>query len=188
MSLYYVHQVDNDIALRTATVDDAVLISQYFCDNREYLKPWEPQRTPAFYAPITWRDRLVKLHELHRLGMAYYLLIIDQATSEMLGTISFSNLAKFPLYSCSVGYSLAEKAQGRGIMSRALKMACEYMFSEQNMHRINAAYMPHNQRSAAVLKRVGFVEEGFAANYLLIDGQWRDHRLVALLNEHWQPE
>ncbi|SJL83159.1 ribosomal protein S5-alanine N-acetyltransferase [Vibrio palustris] len=186
--MYYVNKIADDFVLRTATVDDAVLISQYFSDNREYLKPWEPERSEAFYAPFSWRERLVKLHELHRLGMAYYLLIIDKVTGHMLGTISFSNLAKFPLYSCSVGYSLAQQAQGQGIMSRALTMACDYMFDECNVHRINAAYMPHNQRSAAVLKRIGFAEEGFAPQYLLIDGQWRDHCLVALLNPHWHAE
>jgi [ribosomal protein S5]-alanine N-acetyltransferase len=34
-----------------------------------------------------------------------------------------------------------------------------------------------------VLKRLGFHEEGLCPDYLFIDGQWRVHRLVALLNK-----
>ena len=181
-----VYEVDNNIVLRTAEVGDAQLISQYFTVNRDFLKPWEPERDEAFYSYVGWHQRLVKLSELHRLGIGFYLLITDKNTQAMYGTISFSNLVRFPMHSCTVGYSLAESAQGKGIMSRALKMACHYMFDMQNMHRISACYMPHNQRSAAVLNKAGFVEEGFAKDYLLINGQWQDHKMMSLTNLHWQ--
>ncbi|MFV8766233.1 30S ribosomal protein S5 alanine N-acetyltransferase, partial [Yersinia enterocolitica] len=29
--------------------------------------------------------------------------------------------------------------------------------------------------------------EGYAKDYLLIDGQWRDHVLTALTNKEWTP-
>ena len=104
----------------------------------------------------------------------------------MLGTISVSQVSRFPLYSCYVGYSLAEHAQGNGVMTRALKMACRYMFESHNMHRICATYMPFNQRSEAVLHRVGFEYEGTAKDYLLINGEWQDHILTSLLNPDWK--
>ena len=72
-------------------------------------------------------------------------------------------------------------------MTRSLTLATQYMFKQQNMHRIMASYMPHNQASEAVLKRLGFVEEGFAKDYLLINGQWQDHKLTSLVNPNWQP-
>jgi ribosomal-protein-alanine N-acetyltransferase len=31
------------------------------------------------------------------------------------------------------------------------------------------------------------VQEGFSADYLYINGAWRDHTRWALLNPHWQP-
>jgi ribosomal-protein-alanine N-acetyltransferase len=111
---------------------------------------------------------------------------MDADSDEMLGTISFSNISRFPFYACNVGYSLAEQAQGKQIMTRALKMACDYMFNEQNLHRVMASYMPHNKRSEAVLQRLGFVHEGQAKDYLLIDGQWQDHNLTSLVNPNWK--
>jgi ribosomal-protein-alanine N-acetyltransferase len=71
-------------------------------------------------------------------------------------------------------------------MSRALKLAVRYMFSIQNIHRIMASYMPRNQRSEAVLNRLGFKREGFAKDYLLIDGKWEDHNLTSLINPNWK--
>ncbi|ELG2043326.1 ribosomal protein S5-alanine N-acetyltransferase [Vibrio fluvialis] len=182
----HVFKTDGEIILRTAEFDDSARISNYFTVNRDYLKPWEPKREEAFFSELGWQQRLIKLSELHKMSLGFYLLIIDADSDEMLGTISFSNISRFPFYACNVGYSLAEQAQGKQIMTRALKMACDYMFNEQNLHRVMASYMPHNKRSEAVLQRLGFVHEGQAKDYLLIDGQWQDHNLTSLVNPNWK--
>ena len=45
--------------------------------------------------------------------------------------------------------------------------------------------MPSNKRSAQLLQKIGFIIEGYAKNYLLINGQWEDHILTSLTNEKW---
>ncbi|NVD06831.1 30S ribosomal protein S5 alanine N-acetyltransferase [Vibrio sp. JPW-9-11-11] len=179
-------EVDDDLIVRTAESTDGELIANYFVANRTHLTPWEPKREEAFYSAAGWTQRLIKLNELHKMGLGYYLLIIDKHTSQMLGTISFSNLSRFPFHACNMGYSLAKEAQGRGVMTRALRLAIDYMFGVQNMHRIMASYMPRNSRSEAVLQRLGFKKEGFAKDYLLINDQWEDHNLTSLVNPDWQ--
>ncbi|MCR9628650.1 ribosomal protein S5-alanine N-acetyltransferase [Vibrio antiquarius] len=183
-----VHKLDGDLLLRTAEIGDADMIAEYFQANREYLKPFEPKREEAFFSVNGWLQKLIKLNELHRMGLGYYCLLVRASSGEMLGTISFSNLSRFPFYSCNVGYSLAEKAQGHGYMRRGLTMACAYMFNVQKLHRIQAGYMPHNKRSESVLEHVGFNREGYAKDYLLINGEWQDHVLTSLINPNWQPE
>jgi len=32
------------------------------------------------------------------------------------------------------------------------------------------------------------VVEGYARDYLLINGKWEDHILTSLVNPHWKPE
>ncbi|WP_440871385.1 ribosomal protein S5-alanine N-acetyltransferase [Vibrio diabolicus] len=183
-----VHKLDGDLLLRTAEIGDADMIAEYFQANREYLKPFEPKREEAFFSVNGWLQKLIKLNELHRMGLGYYCLLVRASSGEMLGTVSFSNLSRFPFYSCNVGYSLAEKAQGHGYMRRGLTMACDYMFNVQKLHRIQAGYMPHNKRSESVLEHVGFNREGYAKDYLLINGEWQDHVLTSLINPNWQPE
>ena len=48
-------------------------------------------------------------------------------------------------------------------------------------NRIEAACLPSNGPSKAVLHRVGFYEEGYARQYLKINGLWEDHLLFAML-------
>lgn len=183
-----VFESDGEITVATADLSDAERIAQYFRDNRSHLTPWDPKRDEAFYTTDGWRQRLLKLSELHKMGIGFYLIIIDVETNQILGTISFSNMSRFPIHCCNVGYSLAERAQGRGVMTRALRMACQYMFSVQKMHRIMAAYIPRNKRSEGVLERSGFVHEGHAKDYILINGRWEDHNLMSLINSHWDEE
>jgi [ribosomal protein S5]-alanine N-acetyltransferase len=174
-----------DLLVRNARPSDAEMIADYFVANREHLKPWEPVREEVFYTQQAWFQRLLKLKELHAHALGYYLIIMDIPTNAMIGTISFSQLTRFPFYACSVGYSLAQEWQGRGVMPTALGIACRFMFEKQNIHRIMAAYMPRNSRSSSVLKKLGFVHEGLAKEYLLIDGTWEDHHLTSLINHNW---
>ena len=74
-------------------------------------------------------------------------------------------------------------ADVRGIATRHPLYAARH----QHMHRIMANCMPHNHRSGALLTRLGFEPEGYAKDYLLIDGQWQDHILTALTHKEWLP-
>jgi ribosomal-protein-alanine N-acetyltransferase len=183
-----IYDIDDQVVIRSARTDDASIISDYFCQNRKHLEPWEPKREDEFFLREGWTKRLIKLRELQHMGLGYYLLIFDRSTQQMSGTISFSQLTRFPMHACYVGYSLAEAAQGKGLMTCALKMACRHMFEVNNLHRICATYIPRNTRSEAVLKRVGFQYEGLAKDYLLINGKWEDHKLTSLLNPHWRDD
>ena len=61
-----------------------------------------------------------------------------------------------------------------------------FVFGTLRMHRIMANFRPENRRSRALLQRLGFTEEGFAKDYLFIDGAWRDHVLTALVNPAYE--
>ena len=70
-------------------------------------------------------------------------------------------------------------------MSESLRVAIRFMFEELNLHRIEANYIADNKRSGKLLERLGFVKEGIAKKYLLINGTWQDHILTSLTNHNW---
>ena len=183
--LHNVSLTEDDIIIRTAQISDVETITNYYKNNKDHLEKWEPERDNNFFTVQGWYQILCKFDELNRNGSLVYFIIIDRQSSEMIGSISFSNIFRFPFHSCSLGYSLSEKAQGKGIMTKALTAAINYMFKVQNLHRISAYFMPRNSKSKAVLERLGFKFEGFAKDYLLINKQWEDHELVSLLNPNW---
>ena len=55
-------------------------------------------------------------------------------------------------------------------------------FSRLGLHRLEAACLPENEASSGLLLRAGFTQEGRAAAYLKINGDWRDHLLFGLVN------
>jgi ribosomal-protein-alanine N-acetyltransferase len=81
-----------------------------------------------------------------------------------------------------LGYAIDAQRQGQGLMHEALIAAIVHAFDVLRLHRIQANYVPDNVRSGRLLQRLGFRKEGLAANYLYINGAWRDHVLTALLN------
>lgn len=174
------------LMVRTIKRNDDDRLAEYYCENREFLMPWEPTRPKAFYSASGWAVMLEWMTTLQNQDDALFFLILEPKTEEVIGVINFSNILRGDFHACYLGYSLGKKWQGQGMMTEALQLAITFMFKKQNLHRIMASYMPHNARSAAVLTKLGFEKEGFAKAYLQINGQWRDHVLTALVNPHWK--
>lgn len=70
-------------------------------------------------------------------------------------------------------------------MFESLSVAIPYIFDHIGLHRIMANYIPTNDRSGKLLRKLGFVVEGYARDYLYIAGQWQDHIMTALTNPIW---
>ena len=164
---------------------DAWRLADYYAENKAFLKPWEPVRDDSHCYPSGWQARLSMIAEFHKQGSAFYFALLDPEEKEIIGVANFSNVVRGSFHACYLGYSIGEKWQGQGLMFEALTSAIRYMQRTQHIHRIMANYMPHNQRSGALLARLGFEKEGYAKDYLLIDGQWRDHVLTALTTPDW---
>jgi ribosomal-protein-alanine N-acetyltransferase len=175
------------LLLRIAIHEDIPQILKYFNENKSYLTPFYPQWAEHFFTEEYWQYQLENtfLEFIHDQSLKLFIFPKNNP-HKIIGTINFSNFVRGVAHFCYVGYSLAEKAQGKGYMTEGLKAAIEYVFEDLNFHRVMANYMPHNQRSGNVLKRLGFVVEGYARDYLLINGQWQDHILTSLTNPHWQ--
>ncbi|RCJ28970.1 alanine acetyltransferase [Nostoc minutum NIES-26] len=174
------------LLLRIGIQEDIPQILKYFNDNKAYLTPFYPRWVENFFTEEYWQYNLENsfLEFIHDQSLKLF-IFFKRNPKEIIGTINFNNFIRGSAHFCYVGYSLAEAKQGKGYMTEALKAATEYAFQELNFHRIMANYMPHNQRSGNVLKRLGFVVEGYARDYLMIDGQWQDHILTSLINPHW---
>ncbi|MGL4858786.1 MAG: ribosomal protein S5-alanine N-acetyltransferase [Enterobacteriaceae bacterium] len=174
------------LLVRLAHERDAYRLADYYAENREFLRPWEPERDDSYRFPSGWQARLGIIDKLQRQKEAFYFLLLDPDETEVIGVANFSNVMRGIFHACYLGYSVGEKWQGQGLMYEAVQAAIRYMFQREKMHRIMANYMPHNQRSGHLLKKLGFDQEGYARKYLFINGTWQDHILTSLINEQWQ--
>ncbi|MGK4007673.1 GNAT family N-acetyltransferase [Sorangium sp. So ce1036] len=156
----------------------------YFERNREHLARWDPPRPEGFYTEAFWRERLLRDHDDFAADRALRLALQwrDDPEGDVIGVCNFNQFVRGAFQAATVGYSLDQRVVGSGVMFEALGAALAHMFDALGFHRIMANYMPHNERSGRLLRRLGFVVEGYARDYLFIDGAWRDHILTALTN------
>jgi [ribosomal protein S5]-alanine N-acetyltransferase len=179
--------VSDRLILRLAINEDIPQILKYFIENKTYFTPFYPLWADSFFTEEYWEYQIESSVIEFINDQSLQLLIFTKSNPiKVIGNINFRNFVRGAAQFCSVGYSLAENEQSKGYMTEALRTAIEYVFTELNLHKIMANYMPHNQRSANVLKRLGFVVEGYARDYLFINGKWQDHILTSLTNPHWQ--
>ncbi|AFZ25476.1 acetyltransferase, ribosomal protein N-acetylase [Cylindrospermum stagnale PCC 7417] len=176
------------LLLRVATPEDIPQIVKYFTDNKTYLTPFYPLWADGFFTEEYWEYQVETnfLEFINDHSLKLFMYLKNQPT-KIIGTINFSNFIRGSAHFCYVGYGLASAVQNKGYMTEGLGAATQYVFQELNFHRIMANYMPHNRRSGNVLKKLGFVVEGYARDYLMINGKWEDHILTSLTNPHWQP-
>ncbi|WKX27706.1 ribosomal protein S5-alanine N-acetyltransferase [Tatumella ptyseos] len=167
--------------IRTVAERDSWLLTDYYQENRDFLMPWEPLRDESYFQHHGWEARLQLMSLQQKQGDAFYFLLLDPTEQQLWGVANFSQVIRGCFQACYLGYSLAASQQGKGLMFEGLSVIIPYLQKQQHLHRIMANYMPRNQRSGALLDRLGFEKEGYARDYLKINGQWEDHVLTALV-------
>ena len=105
----------------------------------------------------------------------------------LLGGITLTNVRRGVAGSCSIGYWIGKTRARQGFMADALCSIYPFVFEDLRLHRLEAACLPSNAASKGLLLKCGFSEEGFARQYLKINGRWRDHVLLALLDSDSRP-
>ena len=104
----------------------------------------------------------------------------------IVGSINLSQIYGGGFRNAYLGYYAGEQFAGRGYMTEALQLMLRYAFEELHLHRLEANIQPGNVASMALVKRAGFVCEGYSRRYLKIGGRWRDHERWAILAEDWK--
>ena len=147
--------------------------------GRQYLEQWEPKwpdnaLSYSFFCSLQqrqWRD--------WRDGKAYAfsILLQEDPSPKLIGGITLSDIRMLPTKKGTVGYWMGQPHSGKGYMSEALGLVCEFAHKELGLQKIEASCLPGNEPSKAVLKRAGFEHKDFARSYLQINGRDEDHLL-----------
>lgn len=156
--------------------------------SREFLKPFEPRWGDADLAHKVYTARLRRARHEVKAGTDYtFFIFLPQAGGKevLTGGITLSNVRRRAAQFANLGYWMGQDFAGQGLMSEAVRLVVAYAFDSLSLHRIHAAFLPGNMASRRVLEKNGFGEEGYATNYLQIDGKWADHVLFGLTRERY---
>jgi ribosomal-protein-alanine N-acetyltransferase len=166
--------------------------ARFFERNRDFFAPWDPPRPGGLHTAAYWKRQLQQAVVDFHAGASVRFAMFERdlrstdpgaidPEAPLVGRINFTQVVRGWFQSCMLGYQVDQAHEGRGLMREGIAAATDYLFGTLRLHRIQANYRPENERSARLLERLGFVKEGYARNYLFIDGAWRDHVLTALV-------
>jgi ribosomal-protein-alanine N-acetyltransferase len=177
------------LTLRLPEPEDAEAIARYFDENREHLASTRPRMDAEFFTADFWRAQAQASRSEFRGDRSLRLFMWENADpGRVIASANFTQFVRGAAQYCVLGYGIASDREGHGLMREGLEVAIEYVFRELNMHRVMANFFPWNRRSGALLRRLGFVVEGYARDYLYLDGEWQDHILTSLTNPGWRPD
>ena len=173
--------------LRPATAADFGAWSRLRAESRAFLEPWEPTWPDDDLTQAAFRRRLRRQDDDIVRDEAYAFLIFDQVSDDLLGGITLGGVRRGVSQTGTLGYWMGARHAGKGRMTRSVATVVDFGFSRLRLHRVEAACIPDNAPSIALLQRNGFQREGYARGYLKIDGAWRDHILYARLETDGRP-
>ncbi|GIG62153.1 N-acetyltransferase GCN5 [Longispora fulva] len=173
------------VTLRPATLADAPGLHRAYLRNRDHLRPWDPRRGEDFFTLAGQVARLTDQLQQRAAGRLALWVLLDD--SEVVGTVTLTNIAHGPLRSANLGYWIDTGQVGRGLATAAALAACRAADERLGLHRLEAGAMVANVGSQRVLANCGFELIGTARNYLHIDGEWRDHVLFQRILNDRQP-
>ena len=170
---------------RTAAITDAY--HELVAENTERLARWEPWATKPAEVEET-RSFLETSGRNWLDGSELPAAIAVRADGHwrLVGSVSL----RISGYSRSgeIGYWIDGGYEGRGLVSKAVAAVLDQAFGPLGLCRVTLHTDPANERSLALARRLGFVEEGLLRQALAFPGERRDQAVYGLLAEEWNKQ
>ncbi|MGN6258204.1 MAG: GNAT family N-acetyltransferase [Solirubrobacterales bacterium] len=167
-------------ALRLLRPEDAAELHALVEANRDHLARWMPwaagQEMEGTQRFIAETEAQLARNDGFQAAIAPH--------GPILGVVGFHSV-DWTNRSTSIGYWLAEHAQGRGLMTTAVRALVDHAFDEWELHRIEIHCAPANRRSRAIPERLGFREEATLRETELVGGRYLDSVVYGLLAGEW---
>lgn len=167
------------VALAFLEVEDSEEFLDLVNSSREYLGKWLP-----------WVESFSSLMDAYSHIEAYSLQqgmsngglwgIRRLEDGALLGVICLQWI-HWEHQSASLEYWLGEPYTGDGYASEALRLVQQYCFNSLQLNRLELHVACKNEKSEALARRVGFVEEGLCRDYEYLHGIYWDHHIFSIL-------
>ena len=168
------------VTLRPLRRRDAKTLQSLLVSDRTWLSPWEAT-TPGIRYPVDARSLVSNL--LHQVRHGTGLAFIVEYEGAIAGQLNVANILHGSVSSGTIGYWIAKRYAGQGIMPIAVALAIDYLFDELHLHRVEIDIRPENEASLRIVQKLGLRQEGLKERFIHIDGAWRDHLVFGITQE-----
>lgn len=174
-------KVDQEIELQLFQPKDSLKLFKLVEENRNHLRKWLP-----------WVENMTTLHHSESLISLWQQQFSENSgcnvgimyRGELVGSIGLHQIDWYNKFT-NVGYFLAKKAEGRGIMTRTVRSILNYTFSYLGLNRVEIRCGVTNLKSRAIPERLGFVLEGKIREGEYLLGNYHDLFLYSMLARDW---
>jgi ribosomal-protein-serine acetyltransferase len=167
---------------RTAEITDAY--HELVAANAERLARWEPwaakppvlEETRSFLEASgrSWLDGA---------ELPVAIAVKEDGGWHLAGALSLS-VSRYSR-SAEIGYWIGADYEGRGLVTRAAAAVLDQAFGPLGLERVSLHTDPANERSRAVARRLGFVQEGVLRQGTAFADERRDEVVYGLLAQEW---
>ncbi len=170
------------LTLRRLVPEDAQSVFSYRSDpNVAQFQNWKPK---------TLSETKIFLEQLAQVkpdtaGTWLQLAIENRADKTLIGDCGIG-FQEGDSFQAELGMTLSSTRQGEGYAAEALQAVIRYLFETLGKHRLFASIDPRNKSAEKLMNRVGFRLEAHFHQSLLIDGEWVDDMIFAMLASEWK--
>lgn len=174
--------VDDDILLTQLVLGDTSRLFKVIDHGRAHLAAWLP-----------WVDRTHTTEDVRRFvenaAVAYAkeqsLHCAIRVQGRLVGVISLAPV-EMEHRRATLGYWLLPSEQGKGVMTKSARAILHHAFVTLALNRVEARVAVGNDRSRAVVERLGFIAEGTLRQTEKLRDGYVDHQVFGLLVEEWR--
>jgi ribosomal-protein-alanine N-acetyltransferase len=174
------------LCIRIIREGEVAKLMRFRTRNRDRFQTWEVTRGAEFFRESAQVALPAKERRSARNGESFsFRMLLKNDDREFIGNVSLRSILGFPVHAATLGYALDEEFEGKGVMMEAVLAVIDFGFSRLNLRRIEACCMPANVRSASLLTRAGFEQEGLLRSSYFVNERWEDHLIWSRINDHW---
>ena len=174
--------IDGRTSLRLLDEPDAEALFALVDGNRAYLRQWLP-----------WLDQNTCLAHTRAFIVSAHRQLADSNgfscglwhNGTLTGVVGLHAI-DWTNRRTSLGYWIAERFQGRGLISTACTVLLDHLFGELRLHRVEISCAVENKKSRAVPERLGFTSEGVSRQREWLYDHFVDHVIYGLLAREWR--
>lgn len=147
-----------------------------YANNKKVAK--NMLRLPYPFTAADARKRIKNFISQYKKKNPQFITLAIEIDREAVGWISANH---FTDHSCSIGYWLAEKHWGKGLMTKIVKKFIAEIFKKYKLKRIEAHVYDHNISSMRVLEKCGFQKEGVLRKKYVKNSKYLDAHVYSKL-------
>ena len=172
--------ITKQLTLRPVEEKDAKAIFNYRSDSiMNQYQGWIPKSLDDVHKFINKVSQKIDIVDTW-----FQFVIIKNNSNEIIGDVGIHFLDT-ESKQAEIGCTLDKNYHGKGYAAEVLKATINYLFEKLNKHRIIGSIDPQNLKSIRLVERLGFRKEAHFKESILINGEWVDDLVYAILKNEW---